>query len=85
MAEGFRFIYLAFLFCSAETLSLSAWVSLVQHERRCSCARGEDVSFRDVKMKITDRNMTGGWQRRHTPEASAEDFGDLRKVNFVEF
>ena len=27
----------------------------MQHERRCSHTRGEDVSFRDVKIKIPDR------------------------------
>ena len=30
----------------------------MQHERRCSRARGEDVSFRDVKIKIPDKNGT---------------------------
>ena len=54
MAEGFRFIYLAFRFSEAENLSLSAWVCHVQHERRCSRARGGEVSFRDVKIKIPD-------------------------------
>ncbi len=29
-----------------------------KHERRCSRARGADVSFRDVKIKIPDRNET---------------------------
>ena len=37
------------------TFRLSAWVILVQHERRGSRARREDVSFRDVKIKIPDR------------------------------
>ena len=32
----------------------------MQHERRCSCARGEDVSFRDVKIKIPDRKIWPG-------------------------
>ena len=56
MAEGFLFIYLDFRFSKVENLSLSAWV-------RCNMSagvRGEDVSFRDVKIKIPDRIMTGG-------------------------
>ena len=43
----------------------------------------EDVSFRDVKIKIPDR--TWGWEWCHAPEVCAEDFGDLRKVIWVEF
>ena len=31
-----------------------------KHERRCSRARGEDVSFRDVKIEIPDRNYDQG-------------------------
>ena len=60
MAEGFRFIYVAFRFSEAENLSLSAWVSKVQHGRRCSRARGEDVSFRYVKIKIPDSKLDRG-------------------------
>ena len=46
MAEGFRFIYLA--------------LGLVRckHECRCSHARGADMSFRDVTIKIPDRDVT---------------------------
>ena len=51
-----------------------------KHEHRCSHARGVDVSFRDVTIKIPDR----GCEWRHAPEACMEDFGDLRKVR-VEF
>ena len=32
----------------------------MQHERRCSHAHGEDVSFRDVKLKIPDRKCNQG-------------------------
>ena len=38
------------------TFRLSAWVSSVQHKRRCSHARWDYVSFRDVKIKFPDRN-----------------------------
>ena len=31
-----------------------------KHERRCSRARGEDVSFRDVTIETPDRILTGG-------------------------
>ena len=62
MAEGFRFIYLAFWFSKVENLLLSAWVSSVQHERRCSHARarGEDASFTDVKIKAQIGNVSRG-------------------------
>ena len=42
-------------------------------------ARGEGVSFRDVKIKIPDRNVTWGYEWRHAPEACAEDFGGFEK------
>ena len=38
-----------------------------KHERRCSRSRGEDVSFRDVKIKILDRNCYQGmWMTSRT-------------------
>ena len=37
----------------------------MQHEHRCSRARGENVSIRDVKIETPDRNMTGGCEWRH--------------------
>ena len=40
-------------------------------------ARGEDVSFRDVKIKIPDKTWRCEW--RHAPEACAEDFGGFEK------
>ena len=40
---------------------------------------GEDVSFRDVKIKIPDSNVTWGCEWRHAPEAWAEDFGEFEK------
>ena len=40
-------------------------------------ARGEDVSFRDVKIKIPVRIWGCEW--RHTLEACAEDFGGFEK------
>ena len=56
MAEGFRFMPLGLV--RLRTFRFSAWVTEVQHERRCSRACGwVDVSFRDVKIKIPDRGM----------------------------
>ena len=49
----------------------------MQHERRCSRACGEDVSFRDVKIKIPDR--TWGCEWPHASEACAEDLGEFEK------
>ena len=43
-----------------------------KHERRCSRARGVDVSFRDVTIKIPDSRCDQGCEWRHTPEAWAE-------------
>ena len=45
-----------------------------KHERRCSCAYGADVSFRDVTIKIPDRGYDQGCEWHHTPEAWAEIF-----------
>ena len=39
--------------------------------------RREDVSFRDVKIKIPDRSWGCEW--RHAPEACAEDLGGFEK------
>ena len=47
-----------------------------------TCARGKDVSFKDVKIKIPDR--TWGCEWRHAPETCAEDFGRFEK-SWVEF
>ena len=43
-----------------------------KHERRCSRARGTDVSFRDVTIKIPGRECDLGCEWRHAPEAWAE-------------
>ena len=43
---------------------------------------GENVSFRDVKIKIPDR--TWGCEWCHAPEACAEDLGDFEKSQLVE-
>ena len=48
-------------------------------ERRCWRACGEDVSFRDVKIKIPIKNLTWGCEWRHAPQARAEDLGDFEK------
>ena len=52
MAEGFRFIYLAFGFSQAENLSAQCMGYL---DATWTC--GADVSFRDVKIKIPNREM----------------------------
>ena len=36
-----------------------------KHERRCAWARGEDVSSRDVKIKIPDRNWDQWFEWHH--------------------
>ena len=43
-----------------------------KHERRCSRARGADVSFWDVTIKIPDRGCDQGCEWCHAPEAWAE-------------
>ena len=43
-----------------------------KHGRRCSHARGTDVSFRDVTIKIPDRGYDRGCEWRHALEAWAE-------------
>ena len=57
------------------TFRLSAWVSSVHTLTQVFHARAErDVSFRDVKIKIPDRNWARGFEWRHAPEAWAKDF-----------
>ena len=41
----------------------------MQHERRWSCARGADVSFRDVKIETPDRKFDRGMWMMSCPEA----------------
>ena len=41
--------------------------------------RGEDVSFRDVKIKTPNRTWVCEW--RHAPEACVEDLGKFEKVS----
>ena len=43
-----------------------------KHECRCSRARGADVSFKDVTIKIPDRGYNQGCEWRQALEASAE-------------
>ena len=43
-----------------------------KHEHWCSRTHREDVSFRDVKIKIPDRNWDQGMWWRHASEAWAE-------------
>ena len=73
MAEAFRFIYLAFRFSQVENISLSAWVSQVQHERRCSRAwRGcvmQRCQNKNPRSKMGPGGVNGVMQ-----EACAEDF-----------
>ena len=71
MAEGFRFVYLAF--------RLAYGLVRCKLERRCSRARGADVSFRDVTIETPDRKCDRRMESCHAPEACAEDFGDLKK------
>ena len=85
MAEGFRFTYLAFPFSLAENLSLSAWVSLVQHERRCSRSHGKDVAFRNVKIKIPDRKCDRGMWMTSCTGSVHGGFGGFEKSQKVEF
>ena len=78
MAGGFRFMPMGLV--RLRTSRLSAWVSKMQHERRCSRTRGADVSFRYVKMKIPNKGMgmtscTGSAWRI---------LGDLKKSQLVE-
>ena len=73
IAEGFRFIYLAFGFSLAEK-PFGSVHGLVRckHECRCSRACCADVSFRDVTIKIPDNGFDQGCEWRHAPEAWAE-------------
>ena len=50
-----------------------------KHERRCSRARGEDASFRDVKIKIPDLNINQGMWVTSRTRSVGWGFGDLRK------
>ena len=52
MAEGFRFIYLAFRWAHG--------LVRCKHERRCSRACSADVSFRDVTIETPDRKFDRG-------------------------
>ena len=45
--------------------------------------REEDVSFRDVKIKIPDLTRRCEW--RNAPEVRAQDFGDFEKGQLVGF
>ena len=61
-----------------------------KHDHRCSRARGVDVSFRYVMIKIPDRGYDQGCEWRHAPEAWAEilkksvswdwDLGEARRI-----
>ena len=53
----------------------------MQQERRRSCVRREDVSFRDVKIKIPDRNLASQWVTSRTGSVGL----DLRKVSELSF
>ena len=63
---------------------------MCKHERRCSSAFGSDVSFRDVTIKITDREWDEGCEWSHAPEVWAEiweksvswdwDLGEARRI-----
>ena len=47
-----------------------------EHERRCSCACGQDVWFRDVKIKIPDSKIWPG---------DVNALGDFEKSQLAEF
>ena len=70
MAEGFRFIYLAFRF--------SAWVRC-KHERRCSRARGADVPFIDVTIETPDRKYARGMRMTSCTGSVRGGFGGFEK------
>ena len=55
-----------------------------QLDRMCWHACGEGVSFKDVKIKISDRECYLGSKWRHAPEACAEAFGRFEKSHLVE-
>ena len=75
MVEGFRFMPLGLF--RLRTFRLSTWVSSVQTWYRFYRARGEDVSFTDVKIKIPDRVM---WMTSRTGSVD----GDSKKVRRFE-
>ena len=47
--------------------------------------RVEDMSFRDVKIKIPDRIVTWGCEWRHAPEVCAVDYGVFEKNQLIGF
>ena len=57
----------------------------MQHERRCSRACGEDVSFRDVKIKIPDRNVTREMWMTPCTGSVRGGFWGFEKSQWVEF
>ena len=80
MAEGFRFMPLGLV--RLRTFQLSAWVSQMQHERRCSRARGGWTCHSDVKKN----SQIGEYKWRHAPEARRGLREILKKsVSSVEF
>ena len=84
MAKGFRFIYPAFGLVRLRTFRLAHWLVRCKVERRSWRARGEDVSFRDVKIKIPDRKFDQDmWMTSCTGSARGGSWGFWKK--WVEF
>ena len=62
------------------TFRFAHWLVRCKHQRRCSQARWENVSFRDVKIKIPDRNRDKGmWVTSRTGIRGLRILEDLRK------
>ena len=85
VAEGFRFIYLAFRFSSAENLPLSAWVSYVHHECRCSRARVGCVIHRCQNKNPRWKILPGGCEWTSCTGSVRGGFWGFEKSQGVEF
>ena len=57
----------------------------MQHERRCSCVHGEDVSIRDVKIKIPDSKYDQGMWMTSCTGSVLGGFGGFEKSHRVVF
>ena len=54
----------------------------MQHERMCSRVRGEDVSFRDVKIKIPKRKYDRGMWMTSSTGSVRRVFGGFEKSHY---
>ena len=82
MAEGFRFIYLAFGFIKAENFSAQhmCWFGANLSARVNARAGGCVIHRCQNKKNSQIEELTSRCERRHAPEAHAEDLGDFAKV-----